>query len=298
MRNAGSPGRGRSGRDRGDAETGRRHRARSSRVECRFRPDLLSLEDRWLPSTFTVTRVADDSSAGSLRWAVLGADSAGGSNTVAFDPAHFSTPQSIVLTNGELVLTNGNITIDGPGAGLLTVDGNRFDRVFQVDKGVTATISGLTIAGGSSTSGGGLYDQGNTTLIGCSIIGNSATNGGGLYCGRPDGVASLTLTDCTVGGNSANYGGALWNGGTATLYGCSLIGDSAYMGGGVLNVKYSHANLADCTISGNSASLGGGLSNYGRANLTACTVSGNNAINTTANRADNAGGGIYNYSNH
>jgi hypothetical protein len=287
MTNAGSRGGGRSRTDRGDAGTERVHRARG-----RFRPDLLALEDRRLPSTFTVTSVADDGSSGTLRWAVLSADSAGGSNTVAFAPTVFGTPQTILLSEGELVLTSGTIAINGPGAGLLTLNGDRFDRLFQVDSGVTASISGLTITDGSAVAGGGLYDQGNATLAYCSISGNTATDGGALY-----GDGRLTLTGCTIGGNTANYGGALWNRGTATLTACSLVGNSAYMGGGVLNHKYGHVNLTDCTISGNSASLGGGLSNYGQANLTACTVSGNTATNTASNPASNPGGGIYNYSN-
>ncbi len=292
MMNAGSRGGGRSGCHRGDAGPRRRRRDRPGGFRGRYRPELQALEQRRLPSTFTVTSVADDGSNGTLRWAVLSADSAGGSNTVTFDPTVFDTPRTIALAGGELILTSGTITIDGPGAGLLTVNGEQFDRVFLIDSGVTASISGLTIAGGSATTGGGLYDQGKTTLAYCSITDNNATNGGGLY-----GDGKLTLTGCTIGGNTAKYGGALWNRGTATLTGCSLVNNSAYMGGGLVNYKYGHANLTDCTISGNSASLGGGLSNYGLANLTACTVSGNTAVNTTTYSASNPGGGIYNYSN-
>jgi predicted outer membrane repeat protein len=257
----------------------------------RFRPVLLELEDRRLPSTFTVTSTADDGSSGTLRWAALLADSAGGSNTIAFDPTFFGTPRSITLVAGEVPLTSGTITINGPGAGLLTVNGNDFDRIFQVNAGVTASMTGLTLTGGSTIVGGALYVTGNATLSNCTISGNSATDGGGLYCsGR------LTLTGCTISGNSAKYGGALWTRGTATVTGCTISGNSSYMGGGVLNDMGGHANLTNCTISGNSASLGGGLSNYGQANLTACTVSGNTATNTPRNAADNPGGGIYNYS--
>ena len=57
-------------------------------------------------------------------------------------------------------------------------------RVFQVDKGVTASLSGLTITGGvagNSAVGGGVYSDGGTvTLSNCTVSGNSAGGGGGL----------------------------------------------------------------------------------------------------------------------
>ena len=57
--------------------------------------------------------------------------------------------------------------------------------MFQVDAGVTASISGLTITGGKTAgNGGGLYNDGGTvTLTNCTVSGNSASGngGGGLY---------------------------------------------------------------------------------------------------------------------
>ncbi len=63
----------------------------------------------------------------------------------------FSTPQTITLTGSQLELSNtsGTQTITGPAAGV-TVSGGGLSRVFQVDAGVTASISGLTITGGSA----------------------------------------------------------------------------------------------------------------------------------------------------
>ena len=243
---------GRSGRGRG-------------RRSSRFRPAWLELEARRLLATFTVNTTADGISNNpnieTLRAAVLAAGVAGGSNTIAFDPTVFTGGQTVALTEGELVVAGGNLTIGGPGAGLLTVNGSLNDRLFQVDSGATVTISGLTLTGGSTTgSGGALYVQGTATLSDCTISGNTATNGGALFATS---TGKLTLGGCTVGGNSASYGGAAWNHGTLTMIGCTIEGNSAYNGGGLVNYKYGRANLTDCTISGNSAELGGGLSNYG-----------------------------------
>ena len=70
----------------------------------RARPALEALEDRTVPSTFTVTNTLDDGSAGSLRWAVGQANAAGGANTINFDPTVFASSQTIILSRqgGEL----------------------------------------------------------------------------------------------------------------------------------------------------------------------------------------------------
>src|SRR5262245_46535522 len=85
----------------------------------RARLTLHALEDRTAPAIFTVTNTAD-AGAGSLRQAVLDANAAMGSDTIAFD-ATFSNPQTITLAS-ELSVT-GPVTITGPSAGLLTVSG-------------------------------------------------------------------------------------------------------------------------------------------------------------------------------
>ena len=48
------------------------------------------------------------------------------------------------------------MTINGPGANMLAVDGNHASRVFQISSGKTVTISGLTITNGSANPGGGI----------------------------------------------------------------------------------------------------------------------------------------------
>src|SRR6516164_4800316 len=50
------------------------------------------LEDRAVPSTFTVLNTLDDGSVGSLRWAVGQANANAGPDTIVFDPTVFGTP--------------------------------------------------------------------------------------------------------------------------------------------------------------------------------------------------------------
>ncbi len=163
--------------------------------------------------SFVVNTTADDfgfsNGTTSLREAIAVANANPG-QTITFDPTVFATAQTITLSLGQLELSNttGTETITGPAAGV-TVSGGGASRVFQVDKGVTASISGLTITGGNAGNGdgGGVLDYGTTTLTNCTISGNSAIKA--AACTINAGTANLI--DCTVSGNSATrfqgYGG-------------------------------------------------------------------------------------------
>ena len=208
-----------------------------TRRRRRMQPTLLALEDRRLLSTFTVTSTLDNGSAGTLRWAVGQANSAGGAETIAFDKTVFKNPQTITLSGTQLELsdTTGTETITGPKAGV-TVSGGGLSRVFQVDPGATASISGLTITGGKSVKGGGLYnDNGTAKLTDCTVSGNSTTGvGGGLYNYR----GTVKLTSCTVSGNSSHNGGGLYNiDGTATLTDCTVSGNFAASRWGAVRLR-------------------------------------------------------------
>ncbi len=262
-----------------------------ARKRRRMRPTLLALEDRRLLSTFTVTSTLDNGSVGTLRWAVGQANSAGGAETIAFDQKAFKTPQTITLTGTQLELsdTTGTETITGPKAAV-TVSGGGLSRVFQVDGGVTATISGLTITGGSAGTGGGLASLGGTaTLTNCTVSGNTASTelGGGLY----NFSGALTLTNCTVSGNYAyNAGGGLYSlNGTATLNKCTVSSNYGVFGGGVA-IRGGTATLTNTSVNDNSSISGGGLNNDGgTATLNNCTISGNSSA---------FGGGLYNEYGH
>jgi hypothetical protein len=256
-----------------------RNRQRQSQRH-RLRPALLTLEERTLLSTIIVNNPTDTPATGQvdLRQAIAQANAATTPSSVELELG--TTPATITLSQGQLELSNTSYptTIyDGPGQGAVTVSGNNASRVFQIDSGVTASISGLTISGGSTASrGGGLYNLGTVTLTDCILSSNTAAdNGGGLYNN-----GTTTLTDSTVSANTAGDGGGLSNsrGKTITLTDCTLIDNSgsAHGGGGMLNY-FGTITLTDCTISGNSSGDGAGLANTGTATLTNCTFSGNTA---------------------
>ena len=112
--------------------------------------------------------------------------------------------------------------------------------MFQIDGGVTASLSGLTISGGLATghNGGGLLNYGTARLTDCTLSGNYAY------------AQDANPHDYTLVGG---YGGGLDNLGTANLTGCTISGNSAVHGSGGGLDNSGTANLTDCTLSGNYA---------------------------------------------
>jgi hypothetical protein len=266
---------------------GKRQSARtakaSSRKPQRFRPQLEALEDRWMPSTLTVLNNLD-SGAGSLRAEIAAANTG---DTIVFAPS--LSGQTITLTSGVLDI-NKNVTIQGPGAGQLTISGNNSSPVFMVEAADQVSLSGLTISHGSTTGlGGGIHNYGTLTISACTLSNNSATygDGGGIY---NEFRATLTVSNSTVSGNTAgNDGGGIYNYGNLTITGSLVRQNRAIYGGGIWNG--GSATISSSTVSGNLAyggdsnGYGGGIYAAGSVSLIASTVTGNNS--------DGPGAGIY-----
>src|SRR5947209_6075234 len=95
----------------------------ANRATCR--PRLEALESRWVPSTLTVLNNLD-SGTGSLRADIAAAASG---DTIVFAPS--LAGQTITLAYNELAITK-SLTIQGLGAGQLTISGGGHTRVFDV----------------------------------------------------------------------------------------------------------------------------------------------------------------------
>ena len=211
----------------------------------------------------------------------------------------------------------GDLTINGAGSASTVIDGGGIDRVLHILSAVTATIDGVTITNGSTTSagGGGILNDGTLTLTtstvsgntaanwaggirndgslvlsGSAVSGNTASNGQGGGILNADAGTQIILTDSTVSGNTASLGaGGIFNYGTVTLTN-TTIGDNMAVngdGGGIVNAIAGTLTLTDSTVSGNTAGWGGGIRNDGSLVLSGSAVSGNTASN-------GQGGGIVN----
>src|SRR5207249_3172821 len=121
------------------------------RYRCRFQPALETLEGRRTPAALTVNSLADNTTADNsltLREAILVVDGTLGRSLTTSEQAQVtgtlgsndaisfnlpSGPQTLTLSGGALAITKA-VTITGPGAGTLTINGNHLDRVFVVGR--------------------------------------------------------------------------------------------------------------------------------------------------------------------
>jgi hypothetical protein len=244
----------------------------------------------------------NDSGTGSLRDAIL---NAANPDTITFSNG---LPGLIILTSGELLIGR-DLTIVGPGATNLTVDGHASGRVFEISALAHVTIAGLTISNGLASdpayaAGGALLIDPNGALVlsNCWVLNNKASGGqnnnqgGGAFGGGLFNRGSLTMLGCTVSGNSA-------------LGGDGPVAAGPAEGGGV-HSGAGGASLVNCTITGNVAKGGGGGSSSGGdaqgggivgagalggisydMSMESCTVSDNSALAIAINQYASANGG-------
>jgi hypothetical protein len=176
-----------------------------------------------LPVTVSITNNAD-SGPGTLRQAIL--NSVPG-DTILFDAS--LSGSSILLTGGQLLVTN-NLTIDVSALpGGLTVAGNRTTRLFNVASSATVVLTGLTLTNGVAVNnGGGIFNAGRLTLNRCTLAGNSAIGATGSI-----GASGDPCAPGSPGGTGAmGAGGAIYNQGTLTVNECTLAGNLAQGGDG------------------------------------------------------------------
>jgi hypothetical protein len=261
------------------------------------------LEVRNLLSTFTVDHLADDLVGdglnGSLRYCIMNASDG---DDITFGEGVTGT---INLTRALPDLT-GSISIEGPGADLLTVRrGDPFGvyRIFTVGASATVRLAGLTIADGlGSIVGGGILNRGALAIDRCTVRDNDVLADLGSGCGIYNagtltvtrstirdnvgsaiggGIANdgtLTVADSTLSGNRGSDGGGIANDGTLTVISSILSGNSAGSGGGIDSGGPRTLTLTNSTVSGNSAhDFGGGIRGGDTLTITNSTLSGNSA---------------------
>ncbi|WP_197526517.1 choice-of-anchor Q domain-containing protein [Botrimarina colliarenosi] len=272
-----------------------------SRLRCE------ALEDRRLLATYVVSSTAD-AGAGSLREAIdLANASAGVADEIVFDETLFSTPQAILL-NSQLPTITDALSIAGPGAELLALDGQKQTLTQQaafsilvINDGKAATkvdvsLSGLTLRNVGDRSA--LTNAESLTVTDCDFVDNGqrfnapiATQSGGAI----NSSGQLTVVGSNFQGNYANNGGAISSSGMLLSVSSSYFRDnqSSYGGGAILSnstggvLTISGSTFAENGATGSSSQGGAVYVDHGpsRASIETSTFSNNEA---------NQGGAIFN----
>ncbi len=264
-------------------------KAKKQSARALIRPRLENLEDRTLPApVFTVNAPGDAGvgagTSGDIRYCINQADiTSNAGATIVFNTAAIGG-SIITLTHGELEISN-TMTLEGPGAGNLTISGDAdgstptsgttASRVFNIiAPQATVTISGLTISGGNgspSTSvtpgnqGGDIFNGGNLTLQNdvvqngfvLGVVGGPAARGGGIFNAEgQNGSSGATLTlDATLVQNNEARGA---DGKDALIYISTNGGDGGFgAGGGIYNDSNATVNLVNGSQIINNTALGG-----------------------------------------
>jgi CSLREA domain-containing protein len=288
---------------------------------------------RWLPPvllafatgaagarTITVTSLADNDIADpevTLREAIRDAN-----GDAAADEIVFATGPGVIRLGGtQLPIITQPLTITGPGAAVLAIDGAQASRILEVADTGRLTITGLTLSSGgvASGDGAGIRNFGTLTILDCRLLGNAAFgNGGAIWNAGTAGVGRTTLV-----GNQAINGAGVYNQGTLIVAGSTFdsnftggIGPTMGSGGAILNQGAALitsslfvANLAghggamaghgdptlilNSTFVFNDAAIGGGaLAAFpgGAWTVSACTIAGNRGNSNDDGQGD--GGGI------
>jgi len=248
-----------------------------------------------LGRNFTVTNT-NDSGPGSLRQAMIDANAnAPAIDTITFDATVFATMQTITLTTGELTV-NDSVTVNGPGASLLQINGNNASRIFNIFVGGsqgTINITGMTLNNAATTASGGAILNYNeflsltgVTITNCTA---SASSGGGGAIAHQSTSGSLALDNCILTGNKAT--GSFGDGGAILLQGSipitisnSVITNNSATddGGAINNALGGTLIIANCNFNNNTAGGDGGavLWATGTLSLTNSTFANNKSSAT------------------
>ncbi len=177
----------------------------------------------------------------SLREAVAAANAASTDDTITFDPTVFNIARTITLGGTQLQAdNNGALTINGPGADLLTISGNSQSRILFLATGSKVTVAGIRVIGGRPADGG---------------------NGGGILIAAD---SELMVNNVIFAGNYSpigGNGGAIGGNGRITVNN-SNFNDNLAFGGGAISASLQPLTITNSTFTANRTTQNAGGAIY------------------------------------
>ena len=180
---------------------------------------------------------------------------------------------TVLVDQGELSV-HGDLSIEGPGAEMITFDAGGQNRIFSVYEYASVSLSGMTITGGSAAEGGAIYNAGELSVTDSTCVQNESDSGGGIWNASS---GRATLASSNFENNNAQNGGAILNSGVLAITNSVLSANSATHDGGGIESQ-GHLTVTACRFSDNSAhQYGGAIYGRGELSITGSEFSGNTA---------------------
>jgi CSLREA domain-containing protein len=229
-----------------------------------------------LPATRTVTKLADTNDGVcdadcSLREAVA---VAWNNDTISFQSGLTGT-----ITLGSPIGVSRKITINGPGARLLTISGNNLTRQFTLNAVANLTLMRVSLADGKGgASNGAITNSGTLSLSYVMFINNKPS---ALYT-----TGTLSLNRSTVSGNGQTGGAVIYAGsGTVTISNSTITGNI----GNVVSNNGATVTLINSTVAGNT---GNGVNHLSGSTTVKNTIIANNSSNNCVGTIVNGGSNL------
>jgi len=262
------------------------------------------------PQAIVLVGNCDDSGPGSLRDAVAGASRGDVIDLRGLPAAGCDT----ILLESEISVPSGGVTIRGPGADLLSIDGGESNRIFYEGYGYyngLFAVEGVTLTGGYHANesgpayGGAIHARSQVVLrdaviSNSHVIGRDYSGGAAVFSRR-----GVELTNSIVSGNTTDiypgasafetYGAVLaWNDVTlinSEVSGNKIIGSGLGRGGGIAadSVLMLQSRVQDNAVEGRSA-RGGGVMAWDNLVVIDSEISGNSVA---AGEFGARGGGVF-----
>ncbi|MEL7533544.1 MAG: choice-of-anchor Q domain-containing protein [Bacteroidota bacterium] len=231
-----------------------------------------------LNATIISISTNDNAGPGSLRQGIIDAQ--------AGDTIDFAIMGQIVL-DSQIVISK-NLWIQGPGAQVLAISGGNQTRIFEISRGDSVSISGLSLKDGNVyglflPAGAAIANYGYLSLHQCYLHHNNAGYGGAILSGFQAFDTKLELFDCTFAFNTAldaagnpsgipEAGGAIYIDGAldgsadVDAWNCTFANNKADSTGGVVFLtggntlpQQTSFEANNCTFVNNEAELVAGI---------------------------------------
>jgi hypothetical protein len=211
-------------------------------------------------------------------------------------PGRCGMVDSVITLESEIVITQDDLTLQGPTQGTVTISAAHTSRVLHHTGAGTLALNALKVSdgyyhtaahayGGCIESDSGDVFLSHTAVSDCiAMSDNMNANGGGIEAltGNVTLIASQVSGNQTTGGSWGGWGGGIYSRGTTIAWYTSISGNlvhdganSVGEGGGV--ATRGGITLIASTIDSNTGGYGGGLAVFGSTTIVNSTISNNTA---------------------